>query len=215
MNKKIFVFGDSIAWGAEDIEGGWVTRLKKDFDRENSESNTQNYSALYNLSVSGDTTREVLARFEREIQSRITSEDNEVTILFAIGINDSQILTNSRENKISLPNFQFNLAKLHESAKQFSNEVIFVGLTTVDESLVTPTVWEDTSSYVNEEILQYNQCLQDFCDEKQLLFINIYEAWIQADYKSLLSDGLHPNTAGHEKLYMQIKSYWERNKRIS
>jgi lysophospholipase L1-like esterase len=54
--ETICVFGDSITWGAYDPErGGWVNRLRNDLEKKEIES--------YNLGISGDTTADLLKRF--------------------------------------------------------------------------------------------------------------------------------------------------------
>ena len=56
------VFGDSITWGAWDVEkGGWVNRLRLFIDKEN-----LNYR-VFNCGVGGDTTKELVARVSSEM----------------------------------------------------------------------------------------------------------------------------------------------------
>ena len=50
---QILIFGDSIAWGAWDKEGGWVQRLRKLIDEKNL-SDPEFYCLVYNLGVSGN-----------------------------------------------------------------------------------------------------------------------------------------------------------------
>ena len=80
---KILVFGDSIAYGAWDREGGWVQRLRRFLDEKNSDV------LVYNLSIDSDTTEDLLERFEFETKQRIRGD--EIILIFAIGVNDSQI----------------------------------------------------------------------------------------------------------------------------
>ena len=74
--QTICVFGDSIAWGASDSEkGGWVERLKIYMGEHRSGN-------VYNLGVSGDTTNDLLERFEQEAKARESD-----VIIFAVGTN--------------------------------------------------------------------------------------------------------------------------------
>jgi hypothetical protein len=67
--QKIFLFGDSIAYGAWDPEGGWVERLRQWlFVTTRDEYNLGTF--LYNLSIVGDTTTDLLKRFTTEIEAR-------------------------------------------------------------------------------------------------------------------------------------------------
>ena len=84
---RIFCFGDSITYGKWDAEHcGWVQRLRRFLDK-----NWEIYgdNLVYNLGVSGDTTKNLLTRFEFEIEQRLKEEKEEVLIIFYIGINDS------------------------------------------------------------------------------------------------------------------------------
>ncbi len=72
----ILVFGDSISYGAWDIEGGWVSRLRKFLDKKNlSEENFD--CKVYNLGISGDNSSGVLNRFEFETRQRIRKIERE------------------------------------------------------------------------------------------------------------------------------------------
>ena len=60
--QKIFIFGDSIAYGAWDPAGGWVERLRQWlFVTTRDEYNLGTF--LYNLSIVGDTTADLLKQF--------------------------------------------------------------------------------------------------------------------------------------------------------
>ena len=61
MEQTICIFGDSIAWGASDLEfGGWVARLRNYLETEKYDS------SIYNCSISGDSTQDLLKRFSNE-----------------------------------------------------------------------------------------------------------------------------------------------------
>jgi lysophospholipase L1-like esterase len=42
--------------------------------------------------------------------------------------------------------------------------------------------------------------------ENKLSFIDLYDYFTKKNYKKLLSDGLHPNTEGHEVIYTKVLS---------
>ena len=189
---NILIFGDSITWGAYDPEqGGWATRLRNYFEEQD------NDVAVYNLGISGDTTADLLARIEVEAKSR---EPN--LIIFAIGINDAQFIHSTNGLRVSLDEFQQNLAKLLALAKKFTNKVVFVGLTKVDESKTAPIPWNTAKSYTNENIERLDNVIKKFCEDTKLKFIPM-ESIVGNDD---LIDGLHPNTKGHIKIFNQMKS---------
>ena len=192
---NILIFGDSITWGAYDPEqGGWATRLRNYFEAKDNDTD------VYNLGVSGDTTADLLNRIEIEVKSREPD-----LIIFAIGINDAQFIHSTNGLHVSLDEFQQNLAKLLSVAKKFTDKVVFVGLTKVDESKTTPIPWSTDKSYTNENIKRLDNAIEKFCEDNNLKFIQMENVVSNDD----LIDGLHPNTKGHIKIFNRMKSELE------
>lgn len=185
---NICIFGDSIAWGAYDPEqGGWANRLRNYFEAQNKDIN------VYNLSISGDTTTDLLNRFEVEVKSR---EPN--IVIFAIGINDAQSASGANSTRISIDEFKNNLKKLHLMTKKFTDKIIFIGLTSVDE-LKMKSVFG--SFYANQNIKYLDTEIKKFCEENNARFISMDGVVNIID----LDDGLHPNTEGHKKMFDKIR----------
>lgn len=187
----ICIFGDSITWGACDPEqGGWATRLRNHFEAQDNDVD------VYNLGISGDTTADLIERIEVEAKSREPD-----FIIFAIGINDAQFIHSTNGLRVSLDDFQKNLVKLLSIAKKFTDQVVFVGLTRVDESKTTPIPWYTDKSYTNENIRQFDDVIKKFCDDNKLKFLSMGNVIADDD----LIDGLHPNTVGHIKIFERVK----------
>jgi lysophospholipase L1-like esterase len=182
----ICIFGDSIVWGASDCEkGGWADCLKNHLMDDDID--------VYNLGISGDTTEDLLKRFDTEAGAR-----NPDIIIFAIGINDSLSL-----DKEGLIKFQKNISTLVNKARKFTNKIIFIGLTNVDESRTTPYLSEETGeAYNNQSIGEYDEIIKSFCEENNLTFVDVLGLLINDDD---LCDGLHPGSIGHQKLFEAIK----------
>lgn len=209
---RICIFGDSITYGAWDKEGGWVQKLRKFLDKKNlSDSNF--YCLVYNLGISGDTTEDLLERFEFELKQRL-KEGEEIIIVFDIGVNDSQFLHDKKELRTNPEKFKENIQKLTDLAKKFSQKIVFVGLTPVDESKTNPIPWDTNKSYKNEYIEKYNQIIKSVCEENDVPFIEIFNNLRKLDYKNLLENGLHPNSEGHRKIFKTVKKYLIENKII-
>lgn len=191
---NICIFGDSIAWGACDYEkGGWVERLKSYFMQNKEDVD------VYNLGVSGNNTQDLLKRFDAEVDAR-KAEEFEM-VIFAIGINDSQYL-NTRDNpSVSLKEFEENILKLMEKARKITKRLMFVGLTSVDESKVMPLPWDKIKYYENGIIKKYDQSISDACKRNNIPFVSLFELLEVSD----LEDGLHPNSSGHIKIFEKIK----------
>ena len=187
---SICVFGDSIAWGSNDLEkGGWVSRLKMHM--------LEKYDVnVYNLGISGDATEEVLKRVEAELKAREPQ-----VIVFAIGINDSQYLHSIKNRRVSLGKFKENIRTLHTIASSVSREVVFIGLTAIDETKTKPVSWNSDIDYNTESIKEYDLTIKDFCADNGVKFIAMGNE-LNLDN---LEDGVHPDARGHEKMFQKIK----------
>jgi len=181
---QILIFGDSITYGAFDKKGGWVERLKEKLMGKD--------ILVYNLGVSGDTTIDLLDRFENETRARY---DNDTTLILEIGINDSY------HSDITPEMFENNIQELIKKAKKYSKKIVFLGLTPVDESKTNPLPWNKNAFYKNNKIQKYDNIIKEVCKRNSIHFIEISNNFAKTDYKILLHDGLHPNTKGHEKIF--------------
>ncbi len=128
MSNIICFFGDSITWGAVDPEhGGWVALLRRHLE-------LNNYGAeIYNQGVSGDNTDKLLVRFKTEAEARKAQ-----TIIFAIGVNDSQYIQRRENPRVSLENFRKNLIELIKEAQEITDRIAFIGLTRVEDEKLSP-----------------------------------------------------------------------------
>lgn len=204
---NLLIFGSSITWGAWDNEGGWAQRIKSYADKKAASSNFDNYTAVYCLGVSGDNTDDLLARFDTEVKARIDDEE-EALILIEIGINDSQFVLAENRHRVSPEDYRNNLIQLIEKSKKHGAKLIFVGLTPVDKR-VDPTPWTPGKTYRLEFVQKFESILQEVSKEYQIPFIGFMDKFMEKDYQSLLTDGLHPNTYGHEIMYKEAVRHLE------
>lgn len=198
---KIFIFGDSIAYGAWDPEGGWVERLRRWlFGTTQGDYNVGTF--LYNLSVVGETTADLLKRFTPELEARQHGD----IIVFAAGINDAQ-LVNGRQ--IATPaDVCANVRTLIQRARACAPLLCWVGLTPVDEARTTPLPWMPERAYRNATIAVFDAAIKQTAAAEAIPYIDLFHAW-SADkaYAQLLLDGIHPNAAGHEQIYERLKAF--------
>jgi lysophospholipase L1-like esterase len=186
---NICIFGDSIAWGAYDPEyGGWVNRMRSYFESLD--------QFIYNLGIPGDSTTDLLFRVEAEAKLREAD-----VIIFAIGVNDAQSVLLSDSSYIADTDFKFNLEKLYEKAKKFTDKIIFVGLTPVDELKLQQTSQGYDTTYTNQNIKRLDKIIHDFCQEKKIRFVPMNDKLSDDDF----FDGIHPNTKGHNKIFGIMK----------
>lgn len=180
MKKDIvnILVGDSIAYGLGDNEFfGWYNRLRK-------KDNTMLKQFYFNLSIPGQSSNEILKRFEIEFSNRFNNMDI-FNILFAFGIKDALKWNNDMEY---IKVFEQNVIKLINIARQHTNNIYFLGLLDVDTAIRT--------EYDKDKVNQINKLLKNICYKSNVIFIEMNGVVNKSD----LFDGLHPNEVGHEKI---------------
>ena len=194
---RILFFGDSITQGFWGIEGGWVERIRKHFDTlavADLDNSKQPY--VFNLGISGDTTRSLLKRIESETSVRIW-QNEPIMVVIAIGTNDD--LFEASEQWVPPEDFKANLKKIISLLQPITNTIMLIGNPACDESKTTPVSWGDFT-YTNKELQRSEATIAEAAKEHGLPYVPIFEEFKQkldagAD---LLADGLHPNDAGHQ-----------------
>ncbi len=130
-NKTLLCFGDSITYGFCDPKGGWADRLKQySFENRTSSQSVD----VYNLGVSGATTKNILETIENETNARRWFY--ELEIILAVGINDTMLPSPSQ--KSDLAEFKEVYSRLITLAKKHAARVYCLGLTPVDETKTNP-----------------------------------------------------------------------------
>lgn len=183
--KNICVFGDSIAYGSWDDEmGGWVNRLKAFYW-------TKGYDVhMYNFSVCGERTKELLRRVEVELKA--VGPDQ---VLFAIGINDSQVYRLEDDDAIEELVFEKNLYKLIGTASAFTDEIVLLGLTNIGAPKVM--------NFSQERIDQYDMIVEKVSKAEDLMYIKLNGILQKKDF---CDDLVHPNSTGHKEIFQLVKS---------
>ncbi len=208
---RILIFGDSIAQGYYDTEhGGWANLLLLDVLARKTRR-TDYQTELFNVSISGDTTKRIVARLESEASTR-KWEDEPVLLIFAVGINDT--LLDNGQPLSSPEQYASELEELYVAASKITDQLVFVGLTSVNEAESAPWKFNTGThelSWRNDRIAQFDAALQEFAREKRAGYVPVFELYKerQAKGETLHADGLHPNAAGHHVIYEQVKKYIE------
>ena len=188
------MFGDSTSWGAYDMEkGGWVNRLRlhcweEDIDNE-----------IYNLSISGGTTEAILERFEREARSRKAQ-----ALIFQSGGNDATYVDGKPDNyMVAAEKFEKNIREIIAKAKTITDKMVFLDLKNCDESKTLPVYWGPY--YIsNANLRKYTNIMRSVCESEGVDCLDLEN--LENDE---FEDGLHPNAAGHEKIYQQVRKFLE------
>lgn len=191
----IYAFGDSITYGAWDKEkGGWANRLRLAYETQY----PNDRYTVFNLGISGEITSEVNTRFDKECSHRFKPENTPLIIL-AVGINDSQ--DDNDKDRVTLDEFRTEVATLIKKAKKYTNNILFLGLTNVDETRVAPIPWHLEKCYYNHKIKAFDAIIEEESNKHQIQYLHLFDVLTIED----LSDGLHPNEVGHQKLCNVIK----------
>ena len=83
-------------------------------------------------------------------------------------------------------------------------------MTRIDEKKLNPIPWNIDICYTNKNIAIYNLAIKNFCKKNNLSFIEIFDLLDDKD----LADGLHPNSDGHEKMFVRVRDFLIENKII-
>ena len=190
------IFGDSIAWGAFDLkQGGWAEMLKK--------AEMPKDGFVYNCSISGNTSTDILSRMGDEIDYRLDIDDD-LKIILAFGINDNGRRNKDGDKTLVTDPFLFmeNIYKIIAKAKTYTDDIIVVGATKVDQLRSTPVHWDENLYYYNKDIFEGNGFLKQICADPNInvQFIDVFDL---LDPSNLI-DGVHPTPQGHLKLYNKI-----------
>lgn len=199
------IFGASSTWGAWDLEkGGWVNRLRLWIDKQNLASKEDEfYWEVYNLGVSGDTTKDVLVRFKNELSARKAG-----LVIISIGDNDTVYDKSPDKSKLTEDQFASNIEEMIAIATAATDKVILLGLKQVTEKKVQPVPWNAKTNYRNVSIKAYGERLQRIASERGVKYIPMFDLLTDED----LADGLHPNEKGHEKIFKRVREFLEEKK---
>ncbi len=206
--SKIIVFGDSIAYGKWDKEGGWVARLRKYIDETFNKPIPTNFQ-VYNCSIPGEVVTRLAKRFEQELLIRIPQQENtnnKNLVILSAGINDS--CPNNWMTLHSTPSIEFKNAfkTMIEFALKHNCKVVCVGLTPVNITLSTGLLFS------NEKVKEYDAYISEICSKKNILKVDLFDTLKQIEYEKLLVDVVHPNDKGHKILFEEVKKFLDKER---
>ncbi len=206
----IYCFGDSITYGAWDIQGGgWTTMLRKYLD-DKQEKDDDLYYLTYNLGIPGENTDGFLKRFELELVARSLAGrgptgPGESVFIFAFGANDYVYIPATKEFVIPQERFVANMQRAIDIAKKVSTKIILLDITPADEAICMKK-YGDRKLRLNKNVETYNSLLADLAKKNSLALVDVYSEYLANDYKKILSeDGLHPNDKGHQLIFEKVK----------
>jgi acyl-CoA thioesterase-1 len=202
---RVLVFGASITQGFYDTEGGWVSRLRKYYDKRLIANPSQPDITVFNLGISGDGSDRLLKRFRNETDARkFPGED--FTFIFLIGTNNSWVKADG--SPISTPqDYAEDIKQLIKQAREYSSRILFMGIAPCDESRTNPVPWNKDIYFSNARLKIFDEVLKKICEEETLSYLPIYEPIVQKldSGEDLYFDGLHPNDEGHQLIFELVQ----------
>ena len=184
-SKDVFVFGDSLVYGNNDYEkGGWVNRLRLKLEEIDPNKN----SYVFNLGIPGNNTNDLVKRFDIECSIRAPKTEN-LIIIFGIGANDVKKIYNG---EVTEETFKENINTLIKDAKKYTNKIAFIGFIKADENI--------RKEYKSEKMIELDNTIKEICEKEDVTYIYMYDAVEKKD----LTDGLHANSTGHQKMFERV-----------
>ncbi len=202
---NVFCLGDSITYGLNDTNGGWCDKLKNYFlDKETKDPEGQSVR-IWNFGISGQTIKNFTENScLQEPLTRVKKHKSNIFIV-AFGANDSAYDINQSSFLTSVEDFTQSLKKIFAIYSKFG-DIIFVNITPVSVDINDkPDKYNCLRS--NEYISTFNKIIAQQAKESNSHYVDINTLFLKADKKNLLSfDGLHPNSLGHNLMYLEIKT---------
>lgn len=198
---RICFTGDSFTAGAgDDTALGFPGRLCSDLRTAHGLDIT-----YYNLGIRRDTSTDILARWEHEVNARLNRDEHSGRLVFCFGTNDNVIENGKKrvDTATTLENARFILVR----AKQMWPTVM----------LGPP--WTSVGD-VDEENEALSRELGELCEKIDVPFLALYdgmdgnEVWAR---EAEAGDGIHPNAGGYELIAKAVAGWdkWDRFVRVS
>ena len=189
---RVYVFGDSITYGAWDSQGGWCDRIKHKLHQLKLTENSKVKFQVFNLGIGGETSTSLLKRFESEIDARHRS-DWPAIIIIATGANDTRY---SEEIPPSTPiaEYQSNLENLLAIAKKYTDKILLVGIATVENEIQQ----FKGGLLSNQLIREYDNTMSKVSKKNNIPKVEVISSFTASKESIYSSDGGHPNDLGHE-----------------
>ena len=191
--KKVVFFGDSITYGQYvDPKYIWTTIVTKKISKNKDVITFRN-------AVSGETSRQLLLRFSRDVQ-----EIKPDVLTIQCGLNDCNYwVSDNGVPRVSKESYKANLNEMIDRAMAFDIEkIIFIGSHPVTKEITGPITLEESRR-------KYNQIFKEVAQNREIPYIDI-ESQFDYNKEYLLEDGIHLSKKGHVK-YAEIIELFIRN----
>ncbi len=201
--SKIFIVGDSIAYGKWDPEGGWTARFRRDIDARFNMGKRTNL-LVYALGVPSEPVVRLVDRLQSELGVRMDGNGKNLLILNS-GLNDS-CPNNKVTGELTPPEtFRQAYGECIDIGRELGCEVVALGLTPVNPERSQGLLFS------NELVAKYDGYVSEVCREKDVPKIGLFDTLTRENFPDFLdSDSAHPNGAGHELVFVLIRDFLDR-----
>lgn len=189
MNKIVF-FGDSITYGQYVYPKYiWTTIITNNLNKNKDVITFKN-------AVSGETSRQLLLRYPRDVQ-----EIKPEILTIQCGLNDCNYWqTDKGLPRVSKESYKANLNEMIDRAKIFNiNKIIFIGSHPVTKKIKGLITLEESRQ-------EYNKIFKEVAENRQITYIDIESQFDNID-EYLLDDGIHLSEKGHIKYAKIIEPF--------
>ena len=211
---QIFISGASITYGVGSADGGWADMVKRYLHKRQygeSGEGSEHYE-VYNFAKPGATVEEVRDSMTTDVGLRRRQGEKSIIIL-SVGMNNAKCINSPNSYVSTIDSYKTSLNELLGTARNITDNVIFVGYTPVDEKLTAPRISPLTGEQVyffNNRIKEFNSICKAVCGEMEVIYVDIFDKANTEGWKDFLVDGVHPNVDGHGWIFNQLKPYLER-----
>lgn len=168
--------------------------------------NTDEFFKDYNIINSG--TNGITALETLNVIDENVYEYNPTTIFILLGTNDLYQGYNSEETLDHLKNL---INKIHSDRPEIKINVLSIlPINKTDDSKISK---EANNNKTNEQIIEVNRQLQEYCEEKSFTYINMYDVLLDENGNLKLDytrEGLHITDLGYHQITMELLKYIEK-----
>ena len=206
--KQVFIVGASIAYGVGGAGGGWGELIKHyAHGLMYEDGGVGEKYEVFNFAKPGETVDFILDTFPDQLKQY--GRGGELTTVVSVGGNSSKAVDTPDNFVSTVEEYVAEMKKLLTLLKTASH-VIIVSNSYVDESKTNPKLnpLNGTKSYfTNKRRSEFRAALKKLCEEQSVTFVDADGGISPEEWKEhyLYSDGLHPNTAGHQYIFERIK----------
>ena len=201
-NKRLTIvaFGDSITEGQTGVkpEANWLLKLGKKLGKN---------IRLYNAGVGGNSAREAMARYERDVLARKPD-----IVLLEFGGNNHDPAPQRKYRRVPDQEFRELLKKFQKGLPAHCKVVVITFPPVINEKHVY--FKRVPGGKVDEELQSQRQIVRDFARKNGYPLLDLYQLIYPRRYELVLPDGIHLSPAGQAFFAEEVEKILRKEKYI-